>query len=226
MDIFKLIYEHDIRLDELKERPATRKSSEPEMSLEDFMKPDPTFSKFYFTGTDLSVKPAFGLNVISNYLNVLECLDESLKDFRFFNGQKAILHITDAIDRMQLGTPLLGTTTKTAEETDDLNFSALSIDKQSNIGQRKTELRKALEKDWIVLYKEKAHNGFDLHIFSRKNIYRNFFFPLQKLSSLDNFRFFSVNGKRINSERKFYFETWTLKRPPHGAEEVLPESVL
>jgi len=35
-----------------------------------------------------------------------------------------------------------------------------------------------------------------------------------------------MNGKRITSERKFYFETWTLDRPPHGVEEVFKETVL
>jgi hypothetical protein len=42
----------------------------------------------------------------------------------------------------------------------------------------------------------------------------------------DEFRFFSMNGKRINSERTFYFETWALDRPPHGIEEVFTETVL
>jgi hypothetical protein len=35
-----------------------------------------------------------------------------------------------------------------------------------------------------------------------------------------------MNGKRITSERKFYFETWALSQPPHGIEEVFPETVL
>jgi hypothetical protein len=76
-----------------------------------------------------------------------------------------------------------------------------------------------------VIYKEQAKNGFDLHMFSKKNIYTKFFHPLQNMLP-DAFRFFSINGKKFRSERHFYFETWTLARPPHGFEEVFPESVL
>jgi hypothetical protein len=51
------------------------------------------------------------------------------------------------------------------------------------------------------------------------------FYPLQKLVP-ETFRFFSINGKKFRTERHFYFETWTLEKPPHGFEEVFPETVL
>jgi hypothetical protein len=85
-------------------------------------------------------------------------------------------------------------------------------------------LRDVLEKGWIVAYKREAKNGFDLLLFSKGNIYPKFFYPLQKLLP-EAFRFFSINGKRLSSEQKFFFETWTLHKPPHGFEEVFPESV-
>jgi len=76
-----------------------------------------------------------------------------------------------------------------------------------------------------VIYKEQAHHGYDLHLFSMENIYPALFDALKPLVD-DQFRFFSINSKRMGSERHFYFETWTLENPPHGAEEVLPETVL
>src|SRR5690625_7025682 len=75
------------------------------------------------------------------------------------------------------------------------------------------------------LYKEQNHHGYDLHPFSKENIYAQLFYPFRELVSPE-FRFFSMNGKRITSERKFYFETWALHRPPHGAEDVLSDSRL
>jgi hypothetical protein len=45
MDIFKLIYEHDLRLDALRERHLDRSEQQTSSTLEDFLKPDPTYSK-------------------------------------------------------------------------------------------------------------------------------------------------------------------------------------
>ena len=106
-----------------------------------------------------------------------------------------------------------------------MDIKDLHIDTNSNVGHLKDELKEALEDKFIVVYKEQAKNGFDLHLFSKKNIYTDMFYPLQELVP-DNFRFFSINGKKFRSERHFYFETWTLDRPPHGFEEVFKESVL
>jgi hypothetical protein len=99
----------------------------------------------------------------------------------------------------------------------------LVVDDESNVGHKKSELAEVLKSGDLVLYKEKAHQGFDLHLFSQKNIYPKLFYPLRNLVN-DDFRFFSINGKRIRSERQFYFETWSLHKPPHGAEEVFAET--
>jgi len=219
MDIFKLIYQHDIRLDQLRGRHTDRSEPEASMSIEDFMKPDPTYSKFYFTGTRPE-KQQFGLNTLQLYDAVINALDEALRDYRLFaiSGETGL---KTAIENEETGAAMVFTK-ETAHHRD---LEELSVDSGSNVGHKKEAVAELLETDDLLLYKEQAHNGYDLHLFSKKNLYREFFYPLQKLVD-GQFRFFSMNGKRITSERKFYFETWTLERPPHGVEEVFPETVL
>lgn len=218
MDIFKLIYEHDLRLDALRERHLDRTTQETS-SLEDFLKPDPTYSKFYITGTDLANK-RFGLNCLKNYSKVAKAIAPAFGDKRLFLNHKAV-SFDQFLDQAELGEPLIIT-----DQTDvSWDIEKLVINKDNNVGHIKSEIAEVLKSDDYILYKEKAHQGFDLHLFSKKNIYKSLFYPLQKLVG-DDFRFFSINGKRIRSERKFYFETWTLNRPPHGAEEVFKETVL
>ncbi len=220
MDIFKLIYEHDLRLDRLRERQTDRKTPETGSSIEAFLKPDPTYSKFYITGTRID-KPEFGLDVLSRYTDLVDKLQAGLEPCRYFSpsGEVDSFHeLVNALDVWQAG--LL---TRQGEPESDLE--QLAIDHESNVGHKKDALRQALKRNELVLYKEQAKNGFDLHLFTETNIYRNLFYPLQKLVN-DSFRFFSINGKRIRSEQKFYFETWALDRPPHGIEEVFKETVL
>lgn len=218
-DIFKLIFEHDLRLDKLKERNSDRNSDTRQPSLEDFLKPDPTYSKFYITGTQMQ-EQSFGLNRLSAFNQVRRALRQVI-DGRFVIVNGTVQTIDMFLDDVETGVPaVIG-----KEEKTIANFPALIIDKESNIGHRKEELSDVLKTgDW-VLYKESNHHGYDLHLFSKENIYSRLFYPFRELVSED-FRFFSMNGKRITSERKFYFETWTLQRPPHGAEEVFADTEL
>lgn len=220
MNIFKLIFHHDQRLDKLAERNTRENSKKIESSLEDFMKPDPTYSKFYLTGTDLE-NERFGLNTLSAFTEVISALEVAFPDKKIFTYNTQFPSIQKAIQDLELGEVF----TLTDADEVGLDISALHIDVNSNVGHLKEELKEALEVGHIVVYKEQAKDGFDLHMFSKKNVYREMFFPLQKLVP-DHFRFFSINGKKFRSERHFYFETWTLDRPPHGFEEVHPETVL
>ncbi|MEX0770435.1 MAG: hypothetical protein WD035_06865 [Balneolaceae bacterium] len=220
MDIFKLIYEHDLRLDNLRTRLTDRKEQDVTLSIEEFMRPDPTYSKFYLTGTRLD-EERFGLNTLQNFSLLLDALEKALGEYLIIANRQSRTSLKEALEQMRIGEAILLTTGDRTET----NLPDLYVDSGSNVGHRKEPLRNALSADELVLYKEQAHHGYDLHLFSRANIYEALFFPLQKLVT-DEFRFFSINGKRINSERKFYFETWTLHRPPHGAEEVFPETVL
>tara|TARA_R100001143_G_scaffold37173_1_gene34705 strand:+ start:54020 stop:54679 length:660 start_codon:yes stop_codon:yes gene_type:complete len=219
MDIFKLIYEHDLRLDNLRVRHLDRDTQQVGSSIEDFLKPDPTYSKFYITGTALS-EPTFGLNRLQKYDEVLDALAEGLSDYQIFSNG-VLTDLKSFVKDAEIGTPAFLTNSGQKE----WDSESLTIDSDSNIGHKKSELAEILESGDLVLYKEQAQQGFDLHLFSKKNIYTDLFYPLKNLVSFD-FRFFSINGKKITSERKFYFETWTLDRPPHGAEEVFSSTVL
>lgn len=220
MDIFKLIFEHDLQLDTLRERHTNRDEQDVSLSIEAFMKPDPTYSKFYLTGTRID-KEEFGLNKLEKYPAIVAVIEELLRDYHLINQSAGSSGLIDILENIPVGHALLFSRDGKSE-TDP---NELHIDSDSNVGHRKDPLRNALIADERVLYKEPAHHGFDLHLFSKKNIYQSFFYPTQKLLS-DDFRFFSINGKKIRSERQFYFETWALERPPHGTEEVFPESVL
>lgn len=216
-DIFKLVFEHDLRLDDLRERSRGGNRDAKGSSLEEFLKPDPTYSKFYLTGTELN-EEKFGLNRLKGFPAVRGALQQLVGEQNLIlNGN---LHKLDYfLDHSEFGVPAV--ITKSDHTLAD--FSALTLDKESNIGHRKEELREVLQEGGWVLYKEKNHHGYDLHLFSKENIYTQLFYPFRELVSPE-FRFFSMNGKRITSERKFYFETWVLHRPPHGAEEVFPDT--
>ncbi|MGM0744886.1 hypothetical protein [Rhodohalobacter sp.] len=218
-DLFKLIFEHDIRLDQLRERQLDRDLQEVTGSVEDFLKPDPTYSKFYFSGTVLN-KNEFGLNCLSYYDEWINRFSDALSEYQAFRGDDRV-SLREGINSVKMGEPLI------LSKGDINNWidQDLKLEFDSNVGHKKAGLANVLEGDDLVLYKEPAHNGFDLHLFSKENIYTSFFEQFKSMVS-EQFRFFSINGKRVRSERKFYFETWTLDRPPHGAEEVFKDTVL
>lgn len=220
MDIFKLIYENDLRLDALRERHNDRNTPEVSSSIEDFLKPDPTYSKYYITGTRLT-EGVFGLNKLAQFNNITDALNRVVVKDSGNTLSGSFKKLDDFIRDAGIGNAVIIGHSK-AQPVDP---QELFIDDNSNVGHKKEKLAEVLSGGSKVLYKERAKDGFDLHLFSGDNIYQQLFYPLQKLVSPE-FRFFSMNGKRITSERKFYFETWTLNRPPHGAEEVFPETVL
>jgi hypothetical protein len=220
MDIFKLFFDHDLRLDRLAKRNANKTPDEVEASLEEFMKPVPTYSKFYLTGTQLD-REKFGINVLEKYPQIIERLDLIFKNYTFLQAESTSESLNQALDRAETGDAILITRLARPE----VNVSDLKVDEESNVGHFKEELSEILLQGHLVLYKEQAHDGFDLHLFSKENIYEQLFYAFKELLD-DSFRFFSINNKRIRTERHFYFETWTLDRPPHGAEEVRSETTL
>lgn len=219
MDIFKLFFNHDQRLDKLAKRNANKTKSEVEAGLADFMKPDPTYSKFYITGTRLE-KEQFGLNTLAKSDEVINKLNKAFEDRIIRTTFGSFDALPDALSVVGIGEAMV-----ISESKEDYNFDELQIDQESNVGHKKEALSEVLKEGHYVLYKEQAHHGFDLHLFSMKNIYSDLFNAFQPLVN-DDFRFFSINSKRMRSERHFYFETWTLDKPPHGAEEVFRETVL
>ena len=220
MDIFKLFFEHDLRLDKLAKRNANKTEEEIEAGLADFMKPTPTYSKFYLTGTRLK-EEKFGINILEKWETIATKLDEVFRDKVIHIENRICPSIREAVDSAEIGDAIV------LSPNNELAFKpeSLKVDNESNVGHFKEELSNVLQQDHLVLYKEQAHDGFDLHLFSKENIYEQLFYAFKPLVG-PSFRFFSINNKRMGSERHFYFETWTLDKPPHGAEEVLPETVL
>ncbi len=219
MDIFKLFFNHDQRLDKLAKRNANKTKKEVEATLDDFMKPDPTYSKFYITGTRLEDEE-FGLDTLEKSEQVITQLNAALSNRTFFTPSGPVQSLAKALTSIDIGEAII-----ISEKDGDYDFEELAIDEESNVGHKKDELRLILKSGAWVLYKEQAHHGYDLHLFSMENIYPILFENLKELVD-EEFRFFSINSKRMGSERHFYFETWSLDKPPHGAEEVFPETVL
>lgn len=205
-DILKLIFHHDQRMENL--APST--NTEDENPLAAFTKPDPTYSTLYFSGSDLESQK-FGINVISEYDSFLHSLEKGLGGYALFTKNGSSNSLEEAIDQLVENEILV--LAKEEVRSDIIHSFSGKV------------LRDVLEKGWVIIYKREAKDGFDLQIFSKENIYMSFFYHLQGLLP-DAFRFFSINGKRLSSEKKFYFETWSLYNPPHGFEEVFPESVL
>jgi len=220
MDIFKLFFNHDQRLDKLAKRNANKSKEEVEATLEDFMNPDPTYSKFYITGTRLEDEQ-FGLNTLSKYTDIIEQLDKAFRDRTIYTNKSTYSSLNKALKAISTGEALIFSTSPDQE----YEFNTLEIDEESNVGHKKEALSNVLKSGAFVMYKEQAHHGFDLHLFSKKNIYPALFNMLKPLVE-DHFRFFSINSKRMGSERHFYFETWTLENPPHGAEEVFANTTI
>jgi hypothetical protein len=220
-DIFKLIFHHDQRLEDLSSPVSPDNPKQMKSSLQDFMKPDPTYSRFYFSGTDLQ-NERFGLNVLSSYEKLIDAIETAFQGFNLITREAYFSTLNEAIGSLNTGETIILSKDK---DLNNIDIADLEIKVNDESGYRKDPLKKAVDAGHIIIYKVQAKDGFDLQMFSRKNVYRDLFYPLQKLVP-DHFRFFSINGKKFNTERHFYFETWTLDRPPHGFEEVHPESVL
>jgi len=220
MDILKLFFNHDQRLDKLAKRNANKTKDEVEATLSDFMKPEPTFSKFYITGTRLE-EERFGLNTLKKEAQILDQLGKVFQGRKLYTHDGLTQDFGKSIQALEIGQLLI----LSESDKEEFDFENLAIDEESNVGHRKEQLSEVLKTGAYVIYKEQAHHGYDLHLFSMENIYPALFDALKPLVD-DEFRFFSINSKRMGSERHFYFETWTLDNPPHGAEEVLTETVL
>ncbi len=107
--------------------------------------------------------------------------------------------------------------------SDSAARNAIQLDGHSGIRERFEPLTALLDNGHFVILTEKAHHGSDLHLFTSHNLYEALFLGCQHILR-PNLRCFTINGKRVKGERHFYFETWTLDRPPHGFQEVTADS--
>lgn len=222
MDIFKLIYEHDIYFDRNSGKDDTHKEKGVQSSLEEFMKPMPTYVKYYLTGTKANGEFRFGLSGLQNYSSVLDKFTAVFVAKTWMDGMGN--PVQDVSARLARAEPnevfLIG------DQTLPTRVPDIQIDGRTGVREKLSGVVPLLDEGIKVLFTEKAHHGVDLHLFSRDNLYEDFFNTFKPLTSREDFRYFSINGKRVGSERAFYFETWTLNRPPHGFEEVTSQAVI
>jgi hypothetical protein len=193
--------------------PAERREASKAMSLEDFMRPEPIFSKFYLSSTILGSEPEFGFSKLNDLDLILEELGSQLGRVEWYSAISQHHSLTDAINAIEIGqcvvAPVAGSSAP----------ELLAPTRNTTDPEMMLALYNLLKKDTIVIFKEVAHHGWDLQIYSLKNIYPALFYSLKTQRSTGQ-RLFSMNGKRIRSERLYYFETWSLEMPPHGIEEV------
>ncbi len=218
MQLLKLVFEHDIPLDRLHQSPDERRAASQSLSLEDFLRPQPVFSHFYLTGTVMDGAPRFGLSTLRRAHEMLDALGKAIGRPVWQTVTASFAHFADAVDSLEIGeaaTAALGVL------PDDVPPAAPA--RNSGEPEVVAALHGLLQSKAVVVYKEKAHHGWDLQIYSLDNIYSALFQNLKPFLGGD-LRFFSMNGKRVRSERMFYFETWALDRPPHGVEEVFMDT--
>lgn len=243
-DIFKLIFEHDLRLEQLADEHDPRRDLHRPSTLEEFMKPVQTYSKFYFTGTRLNdadpLDSRFGFNTLERHATLLEgfCRALSLRSLHAGEGLSSDINAlsTDEQGLLSQANQTLLLFPNAAAEAEGLNLLEQEgmdeiFSPQLSVREKIKVKRPFLDAGAYVLFTEQAQHGVDLHLFSKENVYEAFFSEYQPLvlppgKGQGHFRFFSINGKRSKSERLFYFETWSLSRPPHGFEEVFPQTTL
>lgn len=223
MDIFKLIFEHDILLEHLAGTEDPRHTAKKELDLEAFLKPVPTYTKYYLTGSRVA-ENRFGLSVLHHFPEICDTLAKMFSDrtIHYSGNIIAADNFSELLQSLQPNEHLL---ISQPGNNESIPTEELTIDAQSNVRDVLPAVTRYMDAGHIILYAEQAHHGVDFHLFSAKNLYEQFFVAFQPMASPD-FRYFSINGKKVGSERTFYFETWTLHRPPHGFEEVTSASRL
>ncbi len=232
-DIFKLIFEHDFRMEQLADEFDPRKELRRKSSLEEFMKPVQTYSKFYFTGSrQLGDDFSFGFTALQSANLLFSLFIESLRIQSVISGPDSGIgpgSITPEFLSKPNRTVVINPGQEQASAASTLlkeqDLESL-FDESLSVREKIILMKPFLDAGCYVLFTEQAHHGTDLHLFTKENIYERFFEKYKPLTGKDDFRYFSINGKKAKSERLFYFETWSLTRPPHGFEEVLPETVL
>ncbi len=223
MDIFKLIFEHDILLEHLSGVEDPRHTAKKEASLEDFLKPAKTYTKYYLTGTKLD-EQKFGLSALETYQDICDTLSSIFADKNVYSSNGELVeNLSDALQEIQIHDHLI---IGTGDAPESRLVEAIRLNSDKNVRDVLPELTELMDLGFVILYAENAHHGKDFHFFSARNLYEFFFEKFQPMTKKPTFRYFSINGKKVGSERTFYFETWTLHRPPHGFEEVTIDSKL
>src|SRR5699024_1145599 len=219
MDIFKLFFTHDLPLDQLASKDGKQPKNRATDELSAFTSPQFTYSKFYITGTLLQ-EERFGLNQLEKVGPILQQLDQVFSKRKIYCQNGSYNSISSALASTPVEAIMIA-----SQDPADFSFDKLYTSEDLHLKYNGTMLQNLLKDGAYILFKERSHHGYDLYLLSLENIYHNLFNAWKPLVD-DEFRFFSVNSNRMRTERHYYFETWRLYRPPHGAEEVRPETVL
>src|SRR5690625_6396849 len=133
-DIFKLVFEHDLRLDDLRKRKRKEREAATGPSLAHFLQPAPTYSIVYLTGTELK-NEEFGLNRLINFPAVRRALQQLVGEKHvILNGTSQKLDYF--LDHSEIGVPAV----ISKNDHTIAAFHALTLVKESNIGRRKEKL--------------------------------------------------------------------------------------
>ena len=232
MEILKIIFEHDMTLEHLSGHDDPRNRMEGrELTLASFLTPQKTYNRYYFTGTNLD-ENRFGLSALHAWPVVRKMIERILLESaaepsceparagRHWHRPDGTQYntFTEALKDLKPYDILI------SGDTSDQDFrSKLTLDDRTGIRERFEPLTALLDRRHLVILAEKAHHGYDLHLFCRDNLYEPLFHGCKHILNPE-LRCFTINGKRVNSERHFYFETWSLDRPPHGFQEVTPDA--
>jgi hypothetical protein len=217
MDIFKLIFHHDLLVEQLEGNEQNRTIAKASLSLEDFMKPMPQYSRFYLSGTEINHQK-FGLSALDSFSAIIRELDTLFQEYSIFtNGE---------IQKISFGQMLevLPTNSGFSLSKKETPNYILDLSGKEYIREYGKEIRTILEAGDIAIFKIESNDGFDIQIYTMINLYKELFYSLKSLLQ-PNFRLFSINGKKLTSDRLFYFETYSLMNPPHGVEEVFEGTV-
>lgn len=216
MDILKFIFHHDLLVEQLVGADQNRTTARTSLSLEDFMKPMPTYSRFYLSGTVLDSE-LFALSALHHFDKIKQVLSEVFKSYTFFSSQTSSTKLWDLLDSIPVNSGIIASLNQT------LDYS-VALEGSEYVREYGLSTKNILEKDDFVIYKVANPHGFDLQLFSIKNWYPDLFYGLKPLLN-PTFRMFSINGKKVSSDRLYYFETYRLQEPPHGFEEVFSDTV-
>ena len=232
--LLKLVFFHDQRMEELTGSSSDfSKVDNDVLSL--FTKPDPTYSRLFFMGSDIA-NNRYGINLLDAFPSVVSIFDKLFtlsSNLQWSDEQRIEVWINSApidaylrlVPKSIYGIQSSGKDTVTSLKTNNPAIAKSNHEKAWGYELEPIVLQKLLMKDEVILVKRAAFDGYDIDLYSKQNPYIDFFYPLQSLLP-DAYRFFSINGKRIHNKEALFFEQTRLYKPPHGFEEVHPESVL
>ena len=181
------------------------------------MKPMPQYSRFYLSGTELNHQK-FGLSALEAFEEIKDALETVFKAYSVgLNGKISTNSLFDTIELIPMNSGF------SLSKNNSITYS-IDLSGKEYIREYGSDLRKIIESGDVAMFKIESNEGYDLQIYAMNNLYPELFYSLKPLVN-SNFRLFSINGKKLTSDRLFYFETYSLAKPPHGVEEVFENTV-